>query len=76
MAAKLRQNLDHARDTFEGALARIRSKEEGQASQPTIAARKRPIVPAKQDAATEKRSLTEAARALAQLWNVSPHLVR
>jgi hypothetical protein len=41
-----------------------------------IAARTRPIAPIQSDQQIEKRALTDAARALAQLWNVSPHLVR
>jgi hypothetical protein len=41
-----------------------------------IAARTRPIVTIDSDQQIEKRALTDAARALAQLWKVSPHPVR
>ena len=62
-----------ARRTFETALARIQ-----QPSNEPPSPSKAPIVVRKQSApldaqTAEKRALTEAARALAQLWNISPH---
>jgi hypothetical protein len=41
-----------------------------------ILARKLRIAVTQNEQATEKRALTDAARALARLWNVAPHLVR
>lgn len=65
----------NARRTFETALARIQQSDELPSSSKTpIVVRKQP---ASLDAqAAEKRALTEAARALAQLWNISPTLIR
>ncbi len=36
----------------------------------------RPIAQRNSDEVCEKRALTDAARALAQLWNISPTLIR
>jgi len=41
-----------------------------------IVARQLRIAMTQNEQATEKRALTDAARALARLWNVAPHLVR
>ncbi len=66
---------DALRRTFETAIAQV--QQTGKAAQPS----QRPIfvrqpVAAPDDVAAEKRALTEAARALAQLWNISPTLIR
>ena len=68
------QALD-ARRTFETALAQILQSGE------TRSLSKTPIYCRTQTATagnpvTEKQALTDAARALAQLWNISPALVR
>jgi len=63
------------RRTFETAIAQVQHG--GKAirhAQTPIFVRKPVAVP--DDAAAEKRALTEAARALAQLWNISPTLIR
>jgi hypothetical protein len=63
------------RRTFESAIAQVRRSDE------PLSASKKPIfvrkatVPLRSDD-MEKRALTDAARALAQLWNISPTLVR
>jgi hypothetical protein len=63
------------RRTFETALAQIQHSGEPRGRSKTpIAVRKNAIVLDAQ--AAEKRALTDAARALAQLWNISPALVR
>jgi hypothetical protein len=67
---------DNPRATFESALALMQEGNGDRKPQATIAARQRPLVPATDHQAAEKRALTDAARALAQLWKVSPHLVR
>jgi hypothetical protein len=41
-----------------------------------IAARTQPIAAQQSEQQVEKRALTDAARALATLWKVSPNLVR
>jgi hypothetical protein len=66
---------DALRRTFETAIAQV--QQPGRAVRPSqtpIFVRKAVVVP--DDAAAEKRALTEAARALAQLWNISPRLIR
>lgn len=68
-------SLDNPRAAFENALAVMHGNGDRK-PRPTIAAAWRPLAPAPQEQATEKRALTDAARALAQLWKVSPHLVR
>lgn len=65
--------LDNPRDTFEHALALVCP---GNSFRKAIAPRHTPIVTRLDAQATEKRALTDAAKALAQLWKVSPHLVR
>lgn len=69
-------SLDNPRAAFENALEVMRHGNGDRKPRPTIAAAWRPLAPAPQEQATEKRALTDAARALAQLWKVSPHLVR
>ena len=64
-----------ARQKFESAIAQIhQSAEPRSGSKTPIAVRKQTAVP--DDHGAEKRALTDAARALAQLWNISPALVR
>jgi hypothetical protein len=62
------------RRTFEAAIAQIQPGGERCYSKTPIVVRRQNIVPGDQTA--EKRALTDAARALAQLWNISPSLVR
>jgi len=64
---------DDLRRTFETAVAQIQHKPL-KASQTPIVVRRRatPLT----EPALEKQALTNAARALAQLWNISPSLVR
>lgn len=75
MAAKPIQTpaIGDPKDMFENALALVRT-EEG-LRQP-MTARHAPIAARPDAQATQKRALTDAARALAQLWKISPHLVR
>jgi hypothetical protein len=61
--------------TFESALSVVQQTGSGQRRSP-IAARTQPIARAQTEQQVEKRALTDAARALATLWKVSPHLVR
>jgi len=65
-------SADDLRRTFETAFVQLQRKEEP-ANTP-IAVRNQAISP--DDLAHEKRALNNAARALAQLWNISPSLVR
>jgi hypothetical protein len=59
--------------TFESALSVVtRRRRDGR----RITARTQPIAPMQSEQQVEKRALTDAARALATLWKVSPHLVR
>ena len=77
MATKPMQacSIENPKATFETALASMQGTSESKA-RTTIAARTRPIFPVLGEQATEKRALTDAARALARLWNVLPHHVR
>jgi hypothetical protein len=74
---------DELRRTFEAAIAKIQHSDQSEHSQRRVS--KQPVsqraivlrgtmMPG--DQAAEKRALTDAARALAQLWNISPTLVR
>lgn len=66
---------DELRRTFENAIAQIQqSGKPLSRSQSPIFVRKPTAMPNGPDA--EKRALTAAARALAQLWNISPTLIR
>jgi len=65
---------DDPRRTFENAIAQIQQRTERRLSQMPIFDRKR--TPARSEPASEKQALTDAARALARLWKVSPALVR
>ena len=63
------------RRTFESAIAQIQQGTEPLSRSKTpIFVRKQAVAPKGPDA--EKRALTDAARALAQLWNISPRLIR
>lgn len=64
----------NAKRAFEASIARIQRPEKLTAAQLPIAVRRR--APENGGEATEKRALTDAARALAQLWKISPALVR
>lgn len=64
---------ENPRRIFESALALMKK---GRGRSGTIPVRSRPIAPQQSEEVIEKRALTDAARALAQLWKVSPHLVR
>lgn len=78
MATKLltASPVENPRQIFENALSAMQ-KGRGRAHRGTpIVARGVPIAMTENEPATEKRALTDAARALARLWNVSPHLVR
>jgi hypothetical protein len=67
-------SADDPRRSFESAIAQIQHRGERPLSQTPIADRGRPPMPG--DPGAEKQALTDAARALARLWNVSPALVR
>jgi hypothetical protein len=68
--------MENPRQIFESALSVVQ-KGRGRAPGGTpIVAPRVPIARTENEQATEKRALTDAARALARLWNVSPHLVR
>ncbi len=60
--------VDDPRRTFESAIAQIQ--------QPERPSSQTPIFDRKRGPAAEKQALTDAARALARLWKVSPALVR
>jgi hypothetical protein len=61
-------SADDLRRTFETAFTQLQRR--GEAAKAPIAVRNQ------DDLADEKRALNSAARALAQLWNISPSLVR
>lgn len=65
-------SADDLRRTFETALAQLGRKSEP--ARVPVARRNQALSP--DDLADEKRALNNAARALAQLWNISPSLVR
>jgi hypothetical protein len=62
------------RRTFETAIAQVQQGKERCRAKTPIFVRKQTTMPG--DPNAEKRALTDAARALAQLWNISPTLVR
>lgn len=70
----LREPADDLRRTFENAIAQMQQRSERRLSQMPIFDRNR--TPARSDTATETQALTDAARALARLWKVSPARVR
>ncbi len=66
-----------ARRTFESAIAQIQPGGIGDvARQTAIGIRRRQTISAQGGQAAEKQALTDAARALARLWHVSPTLIR
>ena len=67
------EERDDPRRTFETAISELQRRVHPRKSQTPIAVR--PNTP-ERDSATEKQVLSDAARALAQLWNVSPALIR
>jgi hypothetical protein len=62
------------RRKFESSIAQVQPGKERSRANTPIFVRKQTAMPG--DPITEKRALTDAARALAQLWNISPTLVR
>jgi hypothetical protein len=76
MATKpLQAASTNPQQTFESALSVVQQTGSSQRRSP-ISARTQPIARAQTEQQVEKRALTDAARALATLWKVSPHLVR
>jgi hypothetical protein len=77
MASKPLQatSISNPQETFEAALSQMQQYENGSRRNST-AIRTQPIAPVHTNQQMEKRALTDAARALATLWKVSPHLVR
>jgi hypothetical protein len=74
MATKpLQPSLNNPEQAFKSALAAVQG---GRQKQSPLAARNLPIAPVHNEQQIEKRALTDAARALAQLWKLSPKLVR
>ena len=67
-------SAEDSRQKFESAIAQIQQSASAPHRAP-IAVSRRPLS-AVDNQATEKRALTDAARALALLWNVSPTRVR
>ncbi len=65
-------SADDLRRTFDDAFAQLQRT--GDPAKVPIAVRNHAVSP--DDLADEKRALNSAARALAQLWNISPSLVR
>ena len=66
---------DTLRRTFETAIAQMQQGTQSlNPSQTPIFVRKQTTMP--DESACEKRALTAAARALAQLWNISPSRIR
>lgn len=64
---------DDLRRTFETALETIQHHNKPRSQTPIVV--RKPTV-ATSDQVSEKRALTDAARALAHLWKISPTLVR
>jgi hypothetical protein len=67
-------SVSNPQQTFESALSVV--QQSAGPHRRTIAARTQPIGRSHSQQQEEKRALTDAARALATLWKVSPHLVR
>lgn len=77
MATKpIQPSLNNPEQTFKSALEAVQGRRLRPRRQSPIAARNLPIAPAHNEQQIEKRALTDAARALAQLWKLSPNLVR
>jgi hypothetical protein len=66
-------SISNPQQIFESALAVVTQR--GSRSR-RIATRMQPIAGQQSEQQVEKRALTDAARALAALWKVSPNLVR
>ncbi|HKU27644.1 MAG TPA: hypothetical protein VJQ54_19390 [Candidatus Sulfotelmatobacter sp.] len=66
-------SVSNPQQMFESALSVVQHNRPRRGS---IAARTQPIARPHSEQQEEKRALTDAARALATLWKVSPHLVR
>ena len=62
------------RQTFEAAIAQIHGAGKAAVPSRTPIVLRRQAVPSSRD--TEKRAVTDAARALAKLWNLSGTLIR
>lgn len=67
-------SVSNPQQMFESALSVVQHS--GRPHRQTITARTQPIARPHSEQQEEKRALTDAARALATLWKVSPHLVR
>lgn len=67
-------SVSNPQQTFESALSVVQHG--GRPQSRAIAARTQPIARPHSEQQEEKRAITDAARALATLWKVSPHLVR
>lgn len=67
--------LDNPQQMFESALS-LMQPVHGRSRRNSIEARTQLIAPVQSEQQIEKRALTDAARALARLWHVSPNLVR
>jgi hypothetical protein len=65
---------EDSRRSFNAAMAQLQQPDRRKPSQTPIYARSRER--AEGDAGVEKRALTDAAKALARLWNLSPSLIR
>lgn len=68
-------SIHNPQETFAAAISEI-AQHDRSSRRNVICDRTRPIAPAQTEQQKEKRALTDAARALATLWKVSPHLVR
>ncbi len=68
-------SIDKPQETFESALSVVQQSGKQNRGN-AVSARTQPIVAAHSEQQREKRALTDAARALATLWKLSPHLVR
>jgi hypothetical protein len=77
MASKpIQPSSSNPQQMFQSALAAVQGGRRQRQRHSPIARRNVPIAPVQSEQQIEKRAITDAARALAQLWNVSPHLVR
>ena len=65
---------EDSRRSFDAAMAQLQQKDRRSPSQTPISACRQERLEG--DPSAEKRALTDAARALARLWNLSPSLIR
>ena len=65
---------EDSRRSFNAAMAQLQQKDRRNPSQTPICARSQERLEG--DPSAEKRALTDAAKALARLWNLSPSLIR